>query len=181
MIVQSKSNPFTLARVIRTAQIFGLSFLGVGFTNFIAPTVSVAQTCNPFGCSAPGAGPCNPFGCPNPGASPCTPFGCPTSPASNNNSNNNSSSIVNSAQASRSFQVVNNSGAEFYYFYASPAGQGAWSDDVLGSNSLPNGQAWNLTLSRGCQYDFQAQTYSGSTLVWRNIDVCSRNSITLNP
>jgi hypothetical protein len=42
---------------------------------------STAQTCNPFGCSQPGAGACNPFGCPNPGANPCTPFGCPPSPA----------------------------------------------------------------------------------------------------
>jgi hypothetical protein len=41
---------------------------------------SVAQTCNVFGCSQPGAGACNPFGCPNPGANPCTPFGCPASP-----------------------------------------------------------------------------------------------------
>src|SRR4028118_94284 len=41
---------------------------------------SVAQTCNAFGCSQPGAGACNPFGCPNPGATPCTPFGCPASP-----------------------------------------------------------------------------------------------------
>ncbi|NJK65896.1 MAG: hypothetical protein HC849_00165 [Oscillatoriales cyanobacterium RU_3_3] len=41
---------------------------------------SVAQTCNVFGCSQPGADACNPFGCPNPGAAPCTPFGCPASP-----------------------------------------------------------------------------------------------------
>lgn len=162
---------------IRTAQIFGVSLLSVGLANLVIPTVATAQACNPFGCSAPGAGPCNPFGCPNPGASPCTPFGCPASPASNNNSN----PTTTSSTSIRSFQIVNNSDAEFYYFYASPAGQGSWSNDVLGDNTLPNGQAWNLTLSRGCQYDFQAQTHNGSTMVWRNIDVCSRNSITLTP
>lgn len=49
---------------------------------FLPMTNLPAQaSCNPFGCSQPGAGDCNPFGCPNPGAGPCTPFGCPPSPA----------------------------------------------------------------------------------------------------
>ncbi len=59
--------------------------LTIGVLSAILPLLghtqpSVAQTCNPFGCSQPGAGACNPFGCPNPGADPCTPFGCPASP-----------------------------------------------------------------------------------------------------
>jgi len=64
----------TLSKVL-TIGILGatLSLLGQ-----IQP--SIAQTCNAFGCSQPGAGACNPFGCPNPGAAPCTPFGCPASP-----------------------------------------------------------------------------------------------------
>jgi hypothetical protein len=59
--------------------------LTIGVLSTILPLLgraqpSVAQTCNVFGCSQPGAGACNPFGCPNPGANPCTPFGCPASP-----------------------------------------------------------------------------------------------------
>jgi len=175
---------------IRTAQIFGVSLLGVGLANLVKPSVASAQVCNVYGCSQPGAGACNVYGCPQPGSGSCNVYGCPNVGANQCNvygcpaaplPNNNSNPTTNSAQTSRSFRVVNNSGVEFYYFYASPSGEGSWSSDLLGDNTLPNNQAWSLTLSRSCQYDFQAQTYSGSTMVWRDIDVCNRNSITLTP
>ena len=53
--------------VAQTCNIFGYSQPGAG-------------SCNPFGCPQPNAGSCNPFGCPNPNAGACTPFGCPPSP-----------------------------------------------------------------------------------------------------
>lgn len=166
--------------VIQTARIVGVSLLSIGLAHLAKPTIASAQVCNVYGCSQSGAGACNVYGCPNVGADPCNVYGCPVAPPSNNPSNNPSNRPT-SAQASRSFQVVNRSGSEFYYFYASPAGQGSWSDDLLGDNTLPNGQGWNLTLTRSCQYDFQAETYSGSTMTWRNIDVCDGNSVNLNP
>jgi hypothetical protein len=55
--------------------------VGIGGAWLTHQPAAVAQTCNPFGCSKPGAAACNPFGCPNPGAGECTPFGCPPSPA----------------------------------------------------------------------------------------------------
>ena len=64
----------------RHAQVLGLSLLNAGALILLKPEAAIAQTCNVFGCSQPGAGECNPFGCPNPGASECTPFGCPASP-----------------------------------------------------------------------------------------------------
>jgi hypothetical protein len=160
---------------LRIAQWFGMSALSLGIVHFVNPAVSVAQVCNFYGCSAPGAGECNVYGCPNPGAAPCNFHGCPAAPPINN-----SLPSANSAQSSRSFQVVNNSGVEIYYLYASPAGQDDWSNDVLGNSTLPNGQYWNLNLTRGCQYDFWAEQGDGSPMVWRNIDVCRRNSIILN-
>lgn len=163
--------------VMRTAQYFGLSILSLSVVHLANPAISVAQVCNFYGCSAPGAGECNFHGCPNPGAAPCNFHGCPAAPPSTNNA---IPSVPSSAQPSRSFQVVNNSGVEIYYLYVSPTGQDAWSDDVLGSNTLPNGQFWNLNLSQGCRYDFWAEQGNGSRLVWRNIDVCQRSSIILN-
>jgi hypothetical protein len=176
--------------MFQTAQILGLSLLSSGLANFMTPDIVVAQvcnsfgcsapgasSCNAFGCSAPGASPCNAFGCPAPGAGPCGAFGCPSPPTVNTNPNPSASS----PQTNRSFQIINNTGVELYYFYASPAGQNSWSNDVLGNSTLPNGQAWSLRLIRGCQYDFQAQTEDGYAMTWYNINVCGRNSIVLNP
>lgn len=56
------------------------AMVGVGALTLLPPQASLAG-CNPWGCSAPGAGECNPWGCPNPGAGKCTPWGCPPSPA----------------------------------------------------------------------------------------------------
>lgn len=62
------------------SKVLTIGVLSASLPLFVQIEHSVAQTCNAFGCSQPGAGACNPFGCPNPGAGPCTPFGCPASP-----------------------------------------------------------------------------------------------------
>lgn len=132
--------------VIQIAQIVGVSLLSMGLAHLAKPMIATAQVCNVYGCSQSGAGACNVYGCPNVGADPCNVYGCPVAPPSNNPSNSPASD-----QSGRSFQVINRSGAEFYYFYASPAGQGSWSNDLLGDNTLPSGQVWNLTLTRSCR------------------------------
>ncbi len=68
--------PYQSASIAQTCNTFGCSAPG-------------AAPCNPFGCPAPGAGQCNPFGCPNPGAAACTAFGCPPSPSNSQPSSPN--------------------------------------------------------------------------------------------
>lgn len=70
-----------MKNLFKTAMMLAVGTLSTGLLISTDTKPSAAQSCNPFGCSQPGAGSCNPFGCPNPGASPCTPFGCPPSPA----------------------------------------------------------------------------------------------------
>lgn len=65
----------------KLSQVLATSILTMGLPIFAGANSALAQTCNPFGCSQPGAAECNPFGCPNPGAPPCNPFGCPASPS----------------------------------------------------------------------------------------------------
>lgn len=157
--------------VVKCAQMLGASLLSVGFINIADVNIASAQSCNPFGCSQPGAGACNPFGCPNPGAGPCTPFGCPASPQPAPNPN------TSTRPSSRSFQVTNSTGQEIRYLYASHSGQENWSNDLLGSNVLPAGQAWNLTLRGGCMVDFSAILADGARVFWNDINTCDRDRI----
>lgn len=48
------------------APILGMSIFSIGLTTFAFSTPSVAQVCNFWGCSAPGAGECTIHGCPAP-------------------------------------------------------------------------------------------------------------------
>ncbi len=52
--------------VTKFAQILGMSIFSIGLANLAVPTASVAQVCNFWGCSAPGAGACTIHGCPAP-------------------------------------------------------------------------------------------------------------------
>ncbi|MBI4781438.1 MAG: hypothetical protein HY785_08930 [Oscillatoriophycideae cyanobacterium NC_groundwater_1537_Pr4_S-0.65um_50_18] len=70
------------------ATFLAVGTLSLGLSWLVETPKATAQTCNAFGCSAPGAGSCNPFGCPNPGGGNCTPFGCPAGVSGSNNNTN---------------------------------------------------------------------------------------------
>jgi hypothetical protein len=178
--------------IVRSIQTLGISLLGIGFINIIAPNTATAQSCNVYGCSQPGAGQCNVYGCPNPGADQCTVYGCPAAPPApppappqNNNGNgngNNPSSRPSNAPnrpSNRSFQVTNGTGQDIHYLYVSVANQDDWSNDLLGDNILTDRQSWNMRLREGCVYDFSANLEDGKAIYWEDINICQRNRTTL--
>ena len=77
--------------VTKFAQILGMSIFSMGLASLAVPTASVAQVCNFWGCSAPGAGECTIHGCPAAPPPPPQPQQAPnifiipgnTTPASN--------------------------------------------------------------------------------------------------
>jgi len=61
-----------LQTATKFARILGISIFSVGLANFSVPKASLAQVCNIWGCSAPGAGECTIYGCPAPAPQPTT-------------------------------------------------------------------------------------------------------------
>jgi len=86
-------------------------------------------------------------------------------------------------EAKQDFRLVNKTGYELKALYVSPSKSDNWEDDVLGQDTLDDGQAVNVHFNakvRTCKWDLKV-TYSDddSSAVWSSIDLCSVSNITI--
>ena len=85
--------------------------------------------------------------------------------------------------AKQDFRLVNKTGYELKALYVSPSKADDWQEDVLGQDTLEDGQAVNIHFNaktRTCKWDLKV-TYSedDSSAVWHNIDLCSVEKVTI--
>ncbi|HEU0215888.1 MAG TPA: argininosuccinate lyase [Stellaceae bacterium] len=85
--------------------------------------------------------------------------------------------------AKQDFRLVNKTGYELKALYVSPSKSDDWEEDVLGQDTLDDGQAVNVHFSsktKTCKWDLKV-TYSDddSSAVWHDIDLCSVEKITI--
>ena len=85
--------------------------------------------------------------------------------------------------AKQDFKLVNKTGYELKALYVSPSKSDDWGDDVLGQDTLSDGQAVNVHFSskaKTCKWDLKV-TYSDddSNAVWEKIDLCTVEKITI--
>ena len=161
----------SLTRSIRILGYIGAGSLGVCVSLIGIQEPGLAQVCNVFGCSQPGAGACNPFGCPNPGAGECTPFGCPASPPTNSNNPNQSTSN----NSSRSFTITNNTNQAIQALFLSPSAESSWGTNDINSN-LFSGNSVTFQLTGDCRWDLQIQLSNSQTIQEKGIDTCLNSS-----
>lgn len=67
--------------------------------------------------------------------------------------------------------------------YVSPNRSDDWEEDILGKATIPDGKSTRVTFHRsatGCKWDLKV-VYSDddSSAVWRNIDLCTVETITI--
>jgi hypothetical protein len=85
-------------------------------------------------------------------------------------------------EAKQDFKLVNKTGYELKALYVAPSKSEDWEDDVLGQDTLADGQAVNIHFSpktKTCNFDLKV-TYSDddSSAVWQKIDLCTVEKIT---
>jgi hypothetical protein len=85
--------------------------------------------------------------------------------------------------AKQDFMLMNKTGYELKALYVSPSKSDDWEDDVLGQDTLSDGQAVNVHFSpktKTCKWDLKV-TYSDddSSAVWHDIDLCKVEKITI--
>lgn len=85
--------------------------------------------------------------------------------------------------AKQDFKLVNKTGYELKALYVSPAKSDDWEDDILGQDTLADGQAVNVHFgpkTHTCKWDLKV-TYSDddSSAVWHNVDLCTVEKITI--
>ncbi len=83
--------------------------------------------------------------------------------------------------ANRHVDIVNDTGMTMAEFYASATGTDDWEEDILGSDTLANGEVFDVDIDDGsgaCKFDFKAVFTDGSSHVRRAVNVCSISTFT---
>ena len=75
----------------------------------------------------------------------------------------------------RHVRIHNNTSTTMEKFYASNVGASNYEEDILGSDVIASGDAWNINIDDGtgyCKYDFLAVFDDGSQAKKDNVNVC---------
>lgn len=89
---------------------------------------------------------------------------------------------VPAAAADVSYSLTNASSLTIVEFYASPADEGRWGDDLLAAGVLPPGETGTLTIAGGsdqCSTDLRFVMEDGQEFVER-VDICGSPNFTLD-
>lgn len=86
-------------------------------------------------------------------------------------------------EAKQNFELVNKTGYEIDSVFVSPSKSDDWEEDVLGKDTLEDGDAWEIKFRRAdktCMWDLKVvYTDDNSSAVWHDIDLCSVSRITI--
>lgn len=80
----------------------------------------------------------------------------------------------------RRVTIINSTNVSMREFYGSNAGANTWQEDILGSDTLSAGSSVSINFDDGsgyCNFDFKAVFVDGSSLINRNVDVCTTSSV----
>ena len=82
------------------------------------------------------------------------------------------------------FRLVNRTGYQIDEVYVSTQNNSRWGNDVMGSQSLGDGERVKITFPHGngaCMFDIKVKyNVDGSTAEWTGVNLCQYETITLH-
>lgn len=91
--------------------------------------------------------------------------------------------FASAQEAKQDFTLSNRTGYELKEVYVAPSASDEWEDDVLGTGTLATGASIDIKFHRAaktCKWDLKVvYTVDSSNAVWKNIDLCSVDKITI--
>lgn len=81
------------------------------------------------------------------------------------------------------FTLVNRTGVEIHKVYASPHSSDDWEEDILGDDTLSDGESVNITFSpkeRAAMWDLRVEDSDGNFITWENLDLLQISRVTLH-
>lgn len=86
-------------------------------------------------------------------------------------------------EAKQDFTLSNRTGYELKEVYVAPSASDDWQNDVLGTGTLGDSSSVEIKFNRAsktCKWDLKVvYTVDSSNAVWKNIDLCSVDKITI--
>jgi hypothetical protein len=86
------------------------------------------------------------------------------------------------AQSQQDFQLVNRTGYTIDEVYVSPSAQNNWGNDLMGDDSLEDGQVLNVRFPRGsdvCSFDIKVVYDDEETAEFREVNLCQVSRVTI--
>jgi hypothetical protein len=87
-----------------------------------------------------------------------------------------------SAQAAQDFTVVNKTGVVITAMYITPHNDDEWGDDILGADSLRDGETLDIKFSRKEKaefWDLRIEDKTGEALEWEKLNLLAIDTLTL--
>jgi predicted HTH transcriptional regulator len=87
------------------------------------------------------------------------------------------------AQGKQDFTLVNKTGVEIHELYVSPHSTDDWEEDVLGQDTLSNGDSVEITFSareRAKMWDLKIVDGKGNSIEWENLNLLEIYKVTLH-
>jgi len=108
----------------------------------------------------------------------------PAAPAGNTAGGNSAGGGQSAPAGQQNFSFTNQSGQTITTLQVSPTGEASWGDDILGRDTLANGETTEIQFERGddrCFWDVRATAEGGGELVMMNQNLCELTQITALP
>jgi hypothetical protein len=102
------------------------------------------------------------------GTPPSTPAAAAASPASQT--------------AAQDFTLVNKTGVEIHAVHIAPHDVDDWEEDILGRDTLPDGETVDIKFSRGEtaeNWDLRIEDSKGNAIEWENLNLLKISKVTL--
>jgi len=84
--------------------------------------------------------------------------------------------------AAQDFSLVNKTGVEIHAVYISPHDADDWEEDILGRDTLPNGESVDIKFHRGEtaeNWDLRIEDSKGNAIEWENLNLLKISKATL--
>lgn len=111
-----------------------------------------------------------------------------TPPATNTNTSNANTSSTSNSNASQTagaqdFMLVNKTGVVINKLFVSPHNADDWQEDVLGQDTLGDGESLEIKFNRGekaAMWDLRVEDTKGNAIEWENLNLLEISRITLH-
>src|SRR6185295_6771842 len=92
-------------------------------------------------------------------------------------------SAIAMAQGKQDFTLHNNTGVEIHKLFISPHSTDEWEEDILGKDTLADGESVEITFSRketAKLWDLKVVDKEGTSIEWENLNLLEISEVTLH-
>lgn len=112
-----------------------------------------------------------------------TPTNTSTTNTANTAASNTSAPSSAAEGGKQDFTLHNQTGVEIHSLYVSPHDKDEWGEDILGRDTLADGESVDITFSpkeKAANWDLKVTDQSGNSIEWENLNLMEISEVTLH-